>query len=162
MLPPSVRIYLASDPADMRCGFDGLMLRVQSVLAADPFSGHLFVFFNRRRDRVKILVWDRSGFCLWYKRLERGRFCLPETSGPSVEMEAAELALLLEGIDLRGARRRPRWIRENSEKLLSFGTSKVIDSGHRSYASTQPNSRRSGASEADECGTLGAAPGKPP
>ena len=109
MLPPSVRIYLATQPADMRCAFDGLMARVQYILEADPFSGHLFVFHNKRRDRVKILFWDRSGFCLWYKRLEKGTFKFPEGHGESLQVEAAELALLLEGIDLRGARRRPRW-----------------------------------------------------
>jgi transposase len=109
MLPPSVRIYLAADPADMRCGFDGLMARVQGLLDKDPFSGHLFVFCNRRRNRIKILFWDRSGFCLWYKRLEKGTFHLPEAAGASVSIEAADLALLLEGIDLRGAHRRCRW-----------------------------------------------------
>ena len=109
MVPPSVRIYLCSVPADMRCSFDGLSARVASVLEADPFSGHLFVFRNRRGDRVKVLFWDRSGFCLWYKRLEKGTFHFPEAVGSSVEMEAAELALLLAGIDLRGSRRRPRW-----------------------------------------------------
>jgi transposase len=112
MLPPSVRVHLATAPADMRCAFDGLTARVQGVLEQDPFSGHLFVFRNKRRDRVKILFWDRSGFCLWYKRLEKGTFHFPEAVGESVEVEAAELALLLEGIDLRGARRRPRWHRK--------------------------------------------------
>lgn len=111
MLPPSVRIYLGTEPADMRWGIDGLSRRVQSILAQDPFSGHLFVFRNRRGDRAKILFWDRSGFCLWYKRLEKGTFRFPVSGGVSVEVEAAELALLLEGIDLRGARRRPRWRR---------------------------------------------------
>ena len=109
MLPPSVRIYLGTEPADMRWGIDGLMRRVQSILEQDPFSGHLFVFRNRRGDRAKILFWDRSGFCLWYKRLEKGTFRFPDGAGTNVEVEAAELALLLEGIDLRGARRRPRW-----------------------------------------------------
>jgi transposase len=71
----------------------------------------LFVFWNRRRDRVKILFWDRGGYALWYKRLERGRFRFPtSTEEPSVEMEASELMLLLEGIELRGARRRPRFV----------------------------------------------------
>lgn len=112
MLPPSVRVFLAAEPADMRCAFDGLTARVQSLLKEDPFSGHLFVFRNKRGDRVKILFWDRSGFCLWYKRLEKGTFRFPEATGSSVEVEAAELALLLEGIDLRGARRRPRWRRK--------------------------------------------------
>lgn len=111
-LPPSVRVYLATDPADMRCAFDGLTVRVQHVLKQDPFSGHLFVFRNKRGDRVKILFWDRSGFCLWYKRLEKGTFRFPDSVDSSHEVEAAELALLLEGIDLRGARRRPRWQRK--------------------------------------------------
>lgn len=109
MLPPSVRIFLAVEPADMRCGFDGLTARVQGLLDKDPFSGHLFVFCNRRRNRIKILFWDRSGFCLWYKRIEKGTFHLPEATGSSVCIEAAELALLLEGIDLRGSLRRRRW-----------------------------------------------------
>ena len=109
MLPPSVSVYLATEPADMRCAFDGLTARVTSILEADPFSGHLFVFRNRRGDRVKILFWDRSGFCLWYKRLEKGTFHFPSAEAASVEVEAAELALLLEGIDLGTARRRPRW-----------------------------------------------------
>jgi transposase len=109
MVPSSVRIYLSSAPADLRCSFDGLTARVVSVLETDPFSGHLFVFRNRRGDRVKILFWDRSGFCLWYKRLERGTFHFPEASGAAVEVEASDLALMLEGIDLRGVRRRPRW-----------------------------------------------------
>lgn len=110
MLPPSTRVYLATEPADMRCGFDGLTARVTSVLGADVFSGHLFVFRNRRGDRVKILYWDRSGFVMYCKRLERGCFRFPTSAERSMEVESAELAILLEGIDLRGARRRPRWI----------------------------------------------------
>jgi len=116
-VPPSVRIYLATEPADMRCSFDGLMARVEGVLTEDPFSGHLFVFRNRRGDRVKILFWDRSGFCLWYKRLEKGTFHFPSASTASLEVEAAELMLLLEGIDLHGARRRPRWQKSRSSLL---------------------------------------------
>ncbi len=111
-LPPSVRIYVAIDPVDIRKSFDGLSAAVREILRADPMSGHLFVFRNRRADRIKILFWDRSGFGLFYKRLERGTFRLPvDPDGFSVriEMEAAELALMLEGIDLRGAKRRPRW-----------------------------------------------------
>lgn len=109
-LPPSVRVFLAMEPADMRCGFDGLSTRVRALLDEDPMSGHLFVFRNRRRDRVKILFWDRSGFCLWYKRLEKGTFRFPdESAAGAAEIEAAELSLILEGIDLRHARRRPRW-----------------------------------------------------
>jgi transposase len=110
-LPPSVKIFLAVAPADMRKSFDGLAALVRDVILQDPYSGHLFVFRGRRGDRVKILLWDRSGFVLWYKRLEAGVFRFPLTAGAkSVEVEAAELALLLEGIDLSEAKRRPRFM----------------------------------------------------
>lgn len=111
-LPPAVRIYVAVEPVDIRKAFDGLSAAVREILLQDPLSGHLFAFRNRRGDRLKILFWDRSGFCLFYKRLERGTFQLPvESVGQAthIEMEAAELALMLEGIDLRGAKRRRRW-----------------------------------------------------
>jgi len=110
-LPATVRVFVATEPVDLRKGFDGLSLLVRGTLAADPLSGHLFVFFNRRADRTKVLFWTPSGGCVFYKRLERGRFHLPtEGRGAArIEMDAAELALVLEGIDLRGARRRPRW-----------------------------------------------------
>jgi transposase len=111
MLPPSVRIFIASQPVDLRLSFDRLAACAQERLGVDPFSGHLFVFRNRRGDRVKILYWDRSGFCLWYKRLEQGVFRLPTSSQDRVELEWADLALLLEGLDLEGAQRRPRWLR---------------------------------------------------
>jgi transposase len=109
MLSPAVRVFLCAQPTDMRRSFDRLAEMARSVLAQDPFSGHLFVFFNRPRDRVKILFWDRSGYCLYYKRLERGAFQLPKITGGSVEIEAAELTLILEGIDLAGSTRRPRF-----------------------------------------------------
>lgn len=108
-LPPTVRVFLAIEPADMRRSLDGLAELTREVLKRDPLSGHLFVFRNRRSDRIKVLVWDRSGLCLWYKRLERGRFFFPVVESAEVEVEAAELALLLEGIDLAGAKRRPRF-----------------------------------------------------
>jgi transposase len=111
MVPASVRIFLATDSADMRKGFDSLSLLVERAIGEDPFSGHLFVFRNRRGDRVKILFWDRSGWALFYKRLEKGVFRFPEVDGPSVRVEAAELILLLEGIDLAGAKRRTRYAR---------------------------------------------------
>ena len=109
-LGSTTQIYVAVEPVDLRKGFDGLAGLVRGLLRADPLSGHLYAFFNRRGDRVKILLWDRTGFAIFYKRLERGTFKLPfETTGAQLELEAPELALLLEGIDLRGARRRPRW-----------------------------------------------------
>lgn len=112
MLPPSVRIYLASRPIDCRKSFDGLSLAVRSVLRQDPMSGHIFIFLNRRGDQVRVLVWDRNGFLVLCKRLERGSFHIPREPAlgdDHVELDAAELGLVLEGIDLRGATRRKRW-----------------------------------------------------
>jgi len=112
-LPPAVRVFVHLGPTDMRRSFDGLAAMVREIIQADPLSGHLFVFFNRRRDRVKILFWDRTGLCLWYKRLEEGVFKLPEVTASdqpqSVEMNWADLSLILEGIDLAGAKRRKRF-----------------------------------------------------
>jgi transposase len=109
MLSPAVRVFLCAQPADMRRSFDKLAEMTRSLLSQDPFSGHLFVFFNRPRDRVKILFWDRSGFCLYYKRLERGAFSPPRDAASGMELESAELALILEGIELAGAQRRKRF-----------------------------------------------------
>lgn len=109
-LPPSVRIFVAKKPADMRKQFDGLSALVIDVINEDPQSGHLFVFYNKRKDRAKVLWWDRSGYMLLCKRLEHGRFQVfdrAEGTTERFEVSASELALLLEGIDLRGARRRP-------------------------------------------------------
>lgn len=109
-LPPSVRIFLARGVTDLRKSFDTLASLVCDVIKEDPQSGHLFVFLNRRKDRVKILWWDRSGYCLLAKRLEHGRFHIYDRvsgEGASYEVSASELSLLLEGIDLRGSRRRP-------------------------------------------------------
>lgn len=101
----------------MRRSFDRLSAMVREVIRQDPLSGHLFVFRNRMGDRCKILFWDRSGYCLLYKRLEEGTFRFPvddstrrEGERESVEVEAAELSLLLEGIDLAGAKRRRRFL----------------------------------------------------
>ena len=119
-LPPSVRIYVATQPCDLRKHFDGIALLVTQGLGLDAQSGHLFVVFNRRGDQVRILFWDRSGYCLISKRLEKGTFRLPwerERTGAHVELEAAELALILEGIDLAGARRRPRW--QNTKPMVT-------------------------------------------
>lgn len=109
-LAASLRVYLASAPIDMRKSFDGLSTAAREVVGGDPLSGHLFVFFNRSRTITKVLFWDRSGYCVFAKRLERGTFHLPDVVGKaSVELESAELSLILEGIDLRGSRRRRRW-----------------------------------------------------
>jgi transposase len=109
----TVRIWLASEKTDMRCGFDRLAERVQSVIGANPLSGHLFVFRSRRGDRLKILVWDGDGYVLWYKRLEAGVFKLPrvEEGRRSVELRASELAMVLDGIDMTKLKRVPRYER---------------------------------------------------
>lgn len=117
-LPPSVRLFVSREPVDMRKAFDGLAALVRDVLEEDPLSGHLFIFFNRRGDRAKILWWDRSGFWLLCRRLEAGRFVLPKVdeakeSGKKLRLTATELALVLDGIDLSGARRMKRYSRTN-------------------------------------------------
>ena len=121
-LSAAVRVYLAKEPADMRKSFDALAALVQGSLGLDPLSGHLFVFVNKRRDRIKILYWDRDGLVVWAKRLERGTYRLPAAAASRVEMTAAELSSLLAGIDLNTARRRHRYTRpttplQNSEKF---------------------------------------------
>jgi transposase len=111
-LPPSVRLFIATRLVDGRKGPDSLMTLVRDVLGQDIFDGHLFVFFTRRRDRVRIIYWDRNGIAMWTKRLEVGRFCFHTQGDDNIDVrtiEAAELGLILEGIDLEGARRRPRW-----------------------------------------------------
>lgn len=110
-LPPAVRIFVATTPTNMHLSFDRLAALARDGLQQDPLSGHLFAFFNRDADRVKILYWDRSGFCLWYKRLERGVFHLPRAGAPHLELDAADLMLLLDGIDLGPATRHPRFTR---------------------------------------------------
>ena len=109
--PPTVRIFVSTQPTDMRRSFDGLAMMTRENMGQDPLSGHLFVFFNRRGDRVKIMFWDRSGFCIWYKRLEQGVFRLPQSivNTPNPEVEVTDLSLILEGIDLSSARRRKRF-----------------------------------------------------
>ena len=109
----SARIWMASEATDMRCGFDRLAERVKAVIGKDPQSGHLFVFRSRRGDRLKILVWDRDGFVLWYKRLETGVFKMPrvEQGTRSVELRASELAMILDGIDVSKLKRVPRYQR---------------------------------------------------
>ena len=122
---PNLRIFLAIEPTDMRKSFDGLFALVESVINENPLSGHLFLFRNRKRDRVKLLYWDQDGLVIWYKRLEEGSYQFPSdlavqqnrptnadtrTDLPSSqEIRADELAMLLGGIDLRSITRRRRY-----------------------------------------------------
>jgi transposase len=110
-LPPSVRIFVCLVPTDLRRSFDGLAGLVAGVLGEDPLSGHLYVFHNRRADLIKILYWDRSGYCIWAKRLERGTFHFPVQKESRVEMQSSDLMLILEGIDLSSVKRRKRYQR---------------------------------------------------
>jgi transposase len=112
-LAGSLRVFVCTQPADMRRSFDGLCGMVQQLVAEDPLSGHLFVFRNRLRDRLKILYWDRDGLAIWYKRLEAGTFRFPAATdeGTSVEVRPSDLAMLLDGVDLASVRRRKRYRR---------------------------------------------------
>jgi transposase len=117
-LPSAVQVFVCLQPTDLRKSFDSLATLVSGVVGQDPLSGHLFVFLNRFRDKVKILFWDRSGYCLYYKRLESGTFKLPlqaeAADAVSRPLGLPELTLMLEGIDLTHARRRKRFSLEKS------------------------------------------------
>lgn len=110
-LPHTVKVYASIESVDMRKSIDGLCGCVEQLIGEDPLSGHLFAFFNRRATMVKILFWDRTGFCIWHKRLEQGRFSTTalQQSSPKTSLEFTDLMLILEGIDLTGARRRMRY-----------------------------------------------------
>jgi transposase len=110
-LPSAVKILLATEPVDMRKSIDGLMALVRSGWGEDVYSGHLFVFVSRRGDRVKVLTFSRGGFILYYKRLEQGRFRLPrvEEQARAVSLDATQLAMLLDGIDVAQVKRPPAW-----------------------------------------------------
>jgi transposase len=132
-LPPSVRLFVATQPVDGRKGADSLMALVRDVFRHDPLSGHLFVFFSKRRDRVRVVYWDRSGFAMWTKRLEQGRFSPTFSADGTLAVsaiEAAELALIIEGIDLAGAHRRARWEprRAAAPATRTDGVSRVFSS----------------------------------
>lgn len=103
-LPPAVRVFVARGATDLRKSFDALAAVTREVLRQDPLSGHLFVFLNRRRDRIKVLYWDRVGFCLFYKRLEQGSFEAPSAE----QIDGGTLLQLLEGIELSSVRRK-KW-----------------------------------------------------
>ena len=112
-IPSHVRVYVCTMPTDMRKSFDGLHGLVRQVFKSDPLDGHLFLFRNRRGDRVKIMWWDRDGLAIFYKRLESGSYQLPVVNDDSqgVEIDATDLALLLTGVDIQSAKRRKRYSR---------------------------------------------------
>ena len=114
ILPSSVKVFLCTQPTDMRCGFNKLSMLAEHVMRLDPLTGHLFVFFNKPGDKCKILWWDRTGFAIWYKRLEEGTF--ERLPGPdhaaALEIDMAKLTWILEGIDLFKTRRRKRYERK--------------------------------------------------
>lgn len=111
--PPAVRIWLCGPAIDLRRSFDGLAEMVRQHLQNDPLSGHVFVFRNRRSDRVKLLYWDEDGFVIVYKRLEEGTFRFPAVAEgqAGVTLRAAELAMLLDGVDWQNAKRSHRYRR---------------------------------------------------
>lgn len=106
------RIFAATSPVDFRKGFDGLVAIVRASFGEDPFTGDLFCFFNRRRDRVKMLTWDRNGFWLYYKRLERGTFERIVGSGARIEIDRAQISMLLEGIETKNSKFRRHYARD--------------------------------------------------
>ena len=111
-LRPGVRIFISTEPTDMRKGFDGLSAIVEHQWKASPLSGDLFVFSNRRRTLLKLLYWDADGYAIWYKRLEQGTFRIPAPNDDGrIELTAARLAMLLEGIDFQSTRKRKRYRR---------------------------------------------------
>jgi transposase len=112
LLPRAVRVYVATQPVSLRKSYDGLSNEVRAVLADNPLSGHVFVFLNRCKNQVKLLLWTRGGFTIVQKRLERGTFTFPQrvmAGAARVELDAHELAMLLEGIDFSRAQASARW-----------------------------------------------------
>lgn len=107
--PSTVKVYGCAAAIDLRKSFDGLSGCVEEIIGADPLSGHLFVFFNKRRTMVKVLMWDRTGYCIWCKRLESGKFGLESLHGDVALLELPELLMILEGIEVGSARRRKRF-----------------------------------------------------
>ena len=112
-LPPQIRVFLYRLPTDMRKSFNGLVALTESALKQDPLSGSFFVFVNRRRDRIKILYWGQTGFCIWYQQLQKGTYQLPAADVleelETIEVTRSQLSLILDGIDLSSARQRMRF-----------------------------------------------------
>ena len=112
LVPRAVRVYFATQPVSLRKSFDGLANEIRHALGHDPLGGHVFVFLNRRKNQVKLIVWTRGGFTIVHKRLERGTFTFPSRvtgEATSIAIDVHELAMLLEGIDVSRARSKPRW-----------------------------------------------------
>lgn len=124
------RVVLATEPVDLRRGHDGLISLVRSLWSADPYSGTLFVFLGRRRDRAKVLFFAHGGFVVYYKRLERGRFVMPPIpeGATSISLDGAALSMLLDGIDLRLVRRPALW----APKKTTAPSTQRIDKRHAS------------------------------
>jgi transposase len=118
-----LRVFLCTTPTSMSFSFDRLMGMAERIFNQDPLSGHLFLFVNRDRDRMKILFWDRDGFCIWYKRLEKGFFEVPTSDQEGVELDYQQLTRLLGGLDLRSGRRRQRRYRRVVQDNSTNGSS---------------------------------------
>lgn len=126
LLPRAVRVYVATSPVSLRKSFDGLSNEVRCVLERDPLSGHVFVFINRRKTQVKLLLWTRGGFTIVHKRLEQGRFTFVEqvqTTAKSMQIDVHELSMLLEGLQARTSRGAKRW---EPRKSASEGTQRAL------------------------------------
>jgi transposase len=149
-LPPSVRLFVPTQPVDGRKQADSLMAIVRDVFGHDPLSGHLFVVFSKRLDRVRVVCWDRTGFAMWAKRLERGRFRPALASDGTfavAALEAAELALVIEGIDLARGREPTSAVaaaerRDHLSRIVHRGDFLVVD-GRRSSGRCRTRTRRS-------------------
>lgn len=106
-LPAGTRIYLAVAPINMHASFDKLAMLVEEVIQQSPLNGHVFVFRNRQKDKIKLIVWDRNGFWIFYRRIEKGRFKIPKIQQNSIELSHEDLKLLLDGIDISKLQRFP-------------------------------------------------------
>lgn len=112
-MPPQIRVFLYRKPTDMRKSFHGLVALTEAQMKQDPLSGSLYVFVNRKRDRIKILYWGQTGYCIWYQQLQKGTYQLPTSQSlendDTLEVSRSQLSLILDGIDLASARQRPRF-----------------------------------------------------
>lgn len=123
--PSSVRLYLAAAPVDMRKGHLSLANLARSVIKEDPLSGHVFLFYNRRRTMLKAIWWDRDGWMMLFKRLEKGKLAIPSPRHPfasRIEVDAGDLGLLLEGVEATKSRRKGRWYRSPHKGLADRNT----------------------------------------